>query len=108
MSDLLIITDANFEEEVVKSEVPVLVDFWAVWCGPCKMLTPIVEELATEYKDKFKIGKCDVDKNQKIAVKFGIRSIPTIIMFKNGEAVEQITGVVPKQTIQTKMDSIIS
>lgn len=107
MSDLLAITESNFEPEVIKSNVPVLVDFWAVWCGPCKMMEPIVEALAKDYAGKLKVGKCDVDSNQKIAIQYGIRSIPTILMFKNGEVVEQLSGVVSKHTMKSKIDEII-
>jgi thioredoxin 1 len=98
-------TDANFDQEVLKSDLPVLVDFWAVWCGPCKMIAPIVEELATEYEGKAKIGKLDVDNNQEVAVKYGIRSIPTLLIFKSGQLVDQIVGAVPKAHITEKLKS---
>lgn len=99
------ITDANFAEEVEKSDVPVLIDFWAVWCGPCRMIAPIVEELAGEYQGKAKIGKVDVDNNPMIAGKFGIRSIPTLLIFKGGQVVDQIVGAVPKGSIVDKLNS---
>lgn len=97
------ITDANFAEEVEKSNVPVLIDFWAVWCGPCRMIAPIVEELAGEYNGKVKIGKLDVDNNPGVATKFGIRSIPTLLLFKDGQLVDQIVGAVPKGHIVDKL-----
>lgn len=102
------ITDANFEEEVIKSEVPVLIDFWAVWCGPCKLIAPIVDELAGEYEGKAKIGKLDVDNNQEVSIKYGIRSIPTLLIFKDGKMVDQIVGAVPKAHIIEKLNSHIS
>lgn len=97
-------TDANFEEEVLKSDVPVLVDFWAVWCGPCKMIAPFVEEIAGEYEGKAKVGKVDVDNNPQTAMTYGIRSIPTLLIFKEGKVVDQIVGAVPKGTLTSKID----
>lgn len=99
------ITDANFADEVEKSDLPVLIDFWAVWCGPCRMIAPIVEELAGEFEGKAKIGKVDVDNNPMIAGKFGIRSIPTLLIFKGGQVVDQIVGAVPKGSIIDKLNS---
>jgi thioredoxin 1 len=97
------LTEETFEQEVLKATMPVLVDFWAAWCGPCKMIAPIVEELATEYEGKLKIGKVDVDNHQKIAMQYGIRSIPTLLMFKGGKVVEQIVGAAPKKTLVEKL-----
>ncbi len=105
--ELTTITDDNFEEEVIKSDKPVLIDFWAVWCGPCRMIAPIVEELATEYEGKVKIGKLDVDSNQQTSIKFGVRSIPTILIFKDGKVKETIIGAVPKKNIVEKLDALI-
>jgi thioredoxin 1 len=101
------ITDDNFEAEVTQSDKPVLVDFWATWCGPCRMIAPIVEELAAEYEGKAKIGKVDVDENQQIAIKFGVRSIPTILIFKDGQIKDQIIGAVPKQQLVTKLNAVL-
>ena len=98
-------TDANFDQEVLKSNVPVLVDFWAVWCGPCKMIAPFVEELAGEYQGKVKIGKVDVDNNPNISMTYGIRSIPTLLIFRDGKIADQIIGAVPKQAIAQKLDA---
>jgi thioredoxin 1 len=97
------ITDANFQKEVLESSVPVLVDFWAVWCGPCKMIAPVVEEIATEYDGKLKVGKVDVDNNPEVPLKYGIRSIPTLMIFKGGNVVEQIIGAVPKRNLLDKV-----
>jgi thioredoxin 1 len=97
------VTDANFKAEVLDSATPVLVDFWAEWCGPCKMIAPSVEQLATDFAGKLKVGKVDVDSNQQTAMQFGIRSIPTLLIFKNGKVVEQIVGAVPKQALADKV-----
>ena len=101
------ITDDNFETEVLKSENPVLIDFWATWCGPCRIIAPIVEELASEYSGKAKVGKLDVDNNQQTAIKYGVRSIPTLLIFKNGELKETIIGAVPKVQIIQKLNSVV-
>ena len=101
------VTESNFEEEVVKSDVPVLVDFWAEWCGPCKMIAPILDEIAKEYGEKLKICKIDVDSNPDIAPKFGIRGIPTLIMFKHGNAESTKVGAVSKSQLIEFVDEII-
>jgi len=101
------ITDQNFETEVIKSDKPVLIDFWAVWCGPCKLIAPIVEELASEYDGKVKIGKLDVDSNQQTSIKFGVRSIPTLLLFKDGNLKDTIIGAVPKSKIVEKLNTVL-
>jgi thioredoxin 1 len=101
-------TDASFDADVLKSDQPVMVDFWAAWCGPCKALAPIVEEVATAYNGKIKVGKMDVDKNVATPQRYGIRGIPTLLIFKDGKVQEQIVGYVPKETIQKALDKHIS
>ena len=101
------LTDANFDEIVLKSDKPVLVDFWAEWCGPCRMVGPIVEELNNDYDGKAVVGKVDVDSNPGISSKFGIRNIPTILFFKNGEIADKQVGAVPKNTLAQKIDALL-
>jgi thioredoxin 1 len=100
------INEANFDEKVIQSSSPALVDFWAEWCGPCKMLTPVLEELSSENESKINIYKVNVDENQQLAVKYGIRSIPTLLLFKGGEVQEQIVGLKSKSDLQTSIDSM--
>jgi thioredoxin 1 len=100
-------TDTNFEELVIKSDKPVLVDFWAEWCGPCRMITPLVVELANEYEGKALVGKVDVDENPGITAKYGVRNIPTILFFKDGQVVDKQVGAVPKQTLAGKIDALL-
>ncbi len=101
-------TDSNFDAEVLKSDLPVLVDFWAPWCGPCRMVGPIVEQLATELQGKLKVVKVNTDENQSVAVRYGIRSIPTLGIFKNGKVVDSVVGAVPKQYLQEKVQPYLS
>jgi thioredoxin 1 len=101
------LTNDNFENEVAKSDIPVLVDFWAPWCGPCKALAPIMEQLAAEYAGKLKIGKLDIDENNELAIKFGVRSIPTMLFFKGGQPVDKMVGAVPKAQIIQRLGQIL-
>jgi len=101
------LTDANFEELVIKSDKPVIVDFWAVWCGPCRMVGPIVNEIGETYSDSVVVGKLDVDNNPGVAAKYGIRNIPTILCFKNGEVVDKQVGAVPKQVLVGKVEPLL-
>jgi thioredoxin 1 len=104
----LILTDSNFDAEVIKSTQPVLVDFWAEWCGPCKMLGPTIDAIAKEYAGKVKVGKLNVDDNPGVSSRFGIRSIPTLIIFKNGNIIEQVIGLQSKESIKSKLDLAIA
>jgi len=97
------LTEETFEQEVLKAAIPVIVDFWAVWCGPCKAIASVVEELAAEYEGKLKVGKVNVDNNHQISMQYGIRGIPTLLVFKDGKVVEQIVGVVPKGLLAEKL-----
>ena len=101
------VTDADFEDIVVKSDVPVIVDFWAEWCGPCKMIGPIIEEMAGEFEEKAKMVKLDVDSNPQSAMNYGIRNIPTLLFFKNGEVADKQVGVVPKSVIVDKLNKLL-
>ncbi len=100
-------TDDNFDTEALSSDTPVVVDFWATWCGPCKMIAPIMEELSAEYTGKVKVGKLDVDNNQQTAIKYGVRSIPTVLFFKGGKLVDTVIGAVPKSQFEQKMKSLL-
>jgi thioredoxin 1 len=103
----VIINDSNFEEEVLKAQGPVMVDFWATWCGPCRMLAPVVEELAGEYAGKVKVCKLDTDQGPETSAKYRISSVPTILFFKNGEVVAQAVGLQSKSALQEKLDSLL-
>ncbi|MDZ7773737.1 MAG: thioredoxin TrxA [Balneolaceae bacterium] len=105
MGKALTFTDDSFDEDVIQSDKPVLVDFWAEWCGPCRMVAPVVEELADEFDGQAKIGKVDVDNNPQTSTKYGIRSIPSLLIFKNGEVVDQIVGAVPKSQLKKKLEA---
>jgi thioredoxin 1 len=103
MSEPIHVSDADFEAEILKSDIPAMVDFWAAWCGPCRAIAPVVEELAREYAGKVKVGKMNVDENAKTPTKYGIRAIPTLIIFKSGQVVEQITGAVSRSIIENAL-----
>jgi thioredoxin 1 len=106
--DIVELTDQNFETEILKSQTPALVDFWAVWCGPCRMIAPSVEQLATEYKGRVKIAKMNVDDHVLVPQKYEIRSIPTLLIFKNGQVAGQIVGAVPKAKIEEALKKVVS
>ena len=101
------ITDANFEEAVLRSDKPVLIDFWAVWCGPCRAVAPIVEELADEYAGRAVIGKLDVDANRETAVRYGIQAIPTLLLVKDGEVADRVVGIVDKNGLRGRLDALL-
>ena len=104
--NIIILTEANFEEQVLQSPTPVLVDFWAEWCGPCKMIAPILDELASEYDGKVKIGKVNIDEFQNLAVEYGVRAIPTLLIFKDGQVADQIVGLRTKRDFKAKLDKV--
>lgn len=101
------VTDSNFQEEVLDAEIPVLVDFWAVWCGPCRAIAPIIEKLADDYAGRAKIAKCDVDNNMQTPMKYGIRSIPTLLFFVDGEVRDQVVGGVAEQELTKRLDALV-
>jgi thioredoxin 1 len=107
MADVMQVTDDNFEAEIMQSELPAMVDFWAEWCGPCRMVGPVVEELSTAYKGKVKVAKMDVDKNRQTPAKFGIRNIPTLIFFKGGQVAQTIIGAQPKSYIEGELKKLL-
>jgi thioredoxin 1 len=108
MSKPVAISDSTFDQEVIKADKPVVVDFWATWCGPCKMIAPILEEVATEYDGKLKVAKIDVDSNTKVASQYQIMSIPTLLFFKNGQLVDQVIGAIPKAQLINRLSKILS
>ena len=103
----IVATTANFQSEVLSSSLPVLVDFWATWCAPCRMIAPVVAEIANEYAGKLKVARLNVDENQEISARYGIMSIPTLALFKGGVVVDQVVGAVPKRAITTKLDALL-
>ena len=107
MSKPIVVDDSNFDQTVLQAETPVLVDFWATWCGPCRMVAPVVEELAEEYEGRVSFAKLDVDQNPKTAVRYGIMSIPTLLIFKKGEPVSQIVGLRPKKELKRSLDAAL-
>ncbi|HXT41222.1 MAG TPA: thioredoxin [Candidatus Angelobacter sp.] len=105
-ANIVTLTEANFQQEVLESPTPVLVDFWAEWCGPCKMIAPILDELASEYDGKVKVGKVNIDEHQSIATQYGIRAIPTLLIFKDGEVAEQVVGLRSKRDLKANLDKV--
>lgn len=101
------VTDANFQNEVMNASEPVLVDFWATWCGPCRMIAPTIEELASDFEGRAKVAKLDVDNNPQTAMQFGVRSIPTLLFFKDGQVVDQLVGAAPKKALAQKLEALV-
>ena len=108
MAKPLAVTDQDFEEQVLKADIPVLVDFWAGWCAPCKMIAPIVEELAEEYDGQIRFAKVDVDANPQAPTNYGVRSIPTLLIFKDGKPVDQVVGAVPKEVLKKRLETVVA
>ena len=108
VANMVTLTEGNFSQEVLKSTTPVVVDFWAEWCGPCKMIAPVLDELATEYDGKVKIGKVNIDEHQQLAITYGINSIPTLLFFKNGQVADQVVGMRSKRDLKTSFDRVLA
>jgi len=108
MAEVASVTEQNFEQEVLKSELPVLVDFWAPWCGPCRAVAPVVEKVATDLEGKLKTVKCNVDESQSLAAKFGIRSIPSLLMFRGGEVIDSVVGFLPEAELKKRVERVIA
>ena len=108
MAEILEVTDSTFEQEILKSELPVLVDVWAEWCAPCRALTPVIKELADEYQDRLRVAKIDADANPTVTANLGVRALPTVLLFKNGQVAEQLIGNQPKQKLVERIDALLS
>lgn len=104
----IILTEDNFQKEVLESDIPVMVDFWAEWCAPCLMIAPTIEEISQEYSGRLKVGKLNVDENQNLTAKYGIRGIPTLLIFKEGKVIEQIVGALPKEALKSKIENTLT